>query len=153
MCYKKNDNRFEKIIFHTSKCFGTCPEYHLEINQKKEIKLHIEKVYEKRTLDTFKIGYYKGKLDDETYLELLSLIEHIDIEKSGNIEPKSESNTILIKEGSQLSLILYFKKQRKSMIYIHPVGHWQKLMTYVHKIANSENLTKVAEKFEIEPFD
>ena len=77
----------------------------------------------------------------------------VDIEKSGNIEPKSESNTILIKEGSQLSLILYFKKQRKSMIYIHPVGHWQKLMTYVHKITNSENLTKVAEKFEIEPFD
>ena len=40
---KKNDKGFEKIILHTSKCFGTCPEYHLELNQKKEIKLYVEK--------------------------------------------------------------------------------------------------------------
>ena len=77
---KKNDNGFEKIIFHTSKCFGTCPEYHLELNQKKEIKLFIEKAYKKRTLDTLKIGYYKGKIDNETYSELISLIEKIDLE-------------------------------------------------------------------------
>ena len=150
---KKNDNGFEKIIFHTSKCFGTCPEYHLELNQKKEIKLFIEKAYKKRTIDTLKIGFYKGKIDSETYSELISLIEKIDLEKSGIVEPIREPNTIVLKEGSQLSLILYIKNQRKPMIYIYPAGHWEKLMSFVYKISNLENLTKTSEELQIEPFN
>lgn len=150
---KKNDNGFEKIIFHTSKCFGTCPEYHLELNQKKEIKLFIEKAYKKRTIDTLKIGFYKGKIDSETYSELISLIEKIDLEKSGIVEPIREPNTIVLKEGSQLSLILYIKNQRKPMIYIYPAGHWEKLISFVYKISNSENLTKTSEELQIEPFN
>ena len=150
---KKNEGKFEKIIFHTSKCFGTCPEYHLELNQKKEIKLYVEKAYQKRKIDTVKIGYYKGKLDNETYSEFISLIEKIDIEKSGIIEPKQEPNTIILKEGSQLSLILYTNKQRKPIIYIYPAGHWEKLMNFVYKIANDDKLIKTKEKLEIEPFN
>ncbi len=150
---KKNEGKFEKIIFHTSKCFGTCPEYHLELNQKKEIKLYVEKAYQKRKIDTVKIGYYKGKLDNETYSEFISLIEKIDIEKSGIIEPKQEPNTIILKEGSQLSLILYTNKQRKPIIYIYPAGHWEKLMNFVYKIANDDKLIKTKEKLEIESFN
>ncbi|BCY29056.1 DUF6438 domain-containing protein [Flavobacterium okayamense] len=150
---KKNDNEFEKIIFHTSKCFGTCPEYHLEINKKKEVKLFIEKAYQKRKIDTLKIGYYKGKLDNETYSELISLIEKIDLEKSGITEPIREPNTIVLKEGSQLSIILYIKNQRKPMIYIYPAGHWEKLMSFVYKISSSENLTKTSEELKIEAFN
>lgn len=150
---KKNDKGFEKIIFHTSKCFGTCPEYHLELNQKKEIKLYVEKAYQKRKIDTLKIGNYKGKLDDETYSEFISLIKIIDFEKSGINEPKRETNTKILKEGSQLSLILYINKRRKPMINIYPAGHWEKLMTFLYKIADFESLTKTNEKLEIEPFN
>ena len=150
---KKNNNGFEKIIFHTSKCFGTCPEYHLEINKNKEVKLYVEKAYEKRKIDTLKMGYYKGKLDDKTYMEFIDLIKKIDLEKSGIIEPKREPNTIILKEGSQLSLILYTNKQRKPIIYIYPAGHWEKLMNFVYKIANDDKLIKTKEKLEIEPFN
>ena len=149
---QKTDLQFEKIIFHKSKCFGTCPEYHLELNNKREIKLYVEKAYQKRTIDTLKIGYYKGKLDNETYAEFINLLEKIDLEKSGIIEPKREPNTILIKEGSQLSLILYIDKQRKPIIYIYPEGHWQILMTFLYKITNHESLIKINEKFEVESF-
>lgn len=149
---KKDDTKFEKIIFHTSKCFGTCPEYHLELNQKREIKLHIEKIYNKRTLDTLKIGYYRGKLDDETYSELKSIIEKIDLKKSGIIEPILEQNTITLKEGTQLSLILYIKNQRKPMIYIYPEGHCNILISFIYKVSNLEYLTKTSEKLQIEPF-
>ena len=140
---KKNNNGFEKIIFHTSKCFGTCPEYHLEINKNKEVKLYVEKAYEKRKIDTLKMGYYKGKLDDKTYMEFIDLIKKIDLEKSGIIEPKREPNTIILSEGSQLSIILYIKKQRKPMIYIYPAGHWEKLMSFVYKIGKSESLASL----------
>ncbi len=150
---KKSEIKFEKIIFHTSKCFGTCPEYHLELNKKKEIKLYVEKTYQKRKIDTLKIGYYKGKLDKKTYSELISLIEEIDIEKSGIIEPKQEPNTIILKEGSQISLILYTNKQRKPIIYIYPAGHWEKLMNFVYKIAKDDKLIKTKEKLNIESFN
>ena len=68
---KKNDNEFEKIIFHTSECFGTCPEYHLEINQKKEVKLYVEKAYEEEIVlspITF-IAIVKG-IDNEKATEI-----------------------------------------------------------------------------------
>ena len=75
------------------------------------------------------------------------------MEKSGIVEPIREPNTIVLKEGSQLSLILYIKNQRKPMIYIYPAGHWEKLMSFVYKISNSENLTKTSEELQIEPFN
>lgn len=150
---KKKDVKFDKVIFHTSKCFGTCPEYHLELNQNKEIKLFVEKAYTKRTIDTSKMGYYKGKLDNETYAELVNLIETIDVQKSGIIEPKQEPNTIIIKEGSQLSLLLYNNKERKPITYIYPAGHWQKLMKFVYEVAADDKLIKTKEKLDIEAFD
>ena len=86
-------------------------------------------------------------------LETLNVGKKIDFEKSGIIEPKREPNTIILSEGSQLSIILYIKKQRKPMIYIYPAGHWEKLMTFVYKIGKSESLTKTTEKLEIESFN
>ena len=105
------------------------------------------------TRERFREMLRKGKLDDKTYIEFIDLIKKIDLEKSGIIEPKREPNTIILSEGSQLSIILYMKKQRKPMIYIYPAGHWEKLMTFVYKIGKSESLTKTTEKLEIESFN
>ncbi len=150
---KKVEDRFEKIIFHTTKCFGTCPEYHLELNKNQEIKLYTEKAYQKRKIDTSKIGYYKGKLDNKTYAEFLELLDKIDLKKSGIIEPIYEPNTILLNERSQLFLILYMDKKRKPIIYIYPAGHWQKIMTFLYKIAEDDSLIKINEELDIEKFD
>jgi len=147
---QKTNLRFKKIIFHTSSCFGTCPEYHLELNKKKEIKLHIEKAYQKREIDTAKMGYYKGKITTEVYKEFLSILNRLDIEKSGIIEPYRAPNTFFLREGSQLSLILYVNNKRKPMIYFYPAGIHIELMTYLYKLTNDKNLYKEKEKFEIE---
>lgn len=150
---KKVENRFEKIIFHTTKCFGTCPVYHLELNKNKEIKLYIEKAYQKRKIDTSRIGYYKGKLDNKTYAEFLGLLNKIDLKKSGIIEPIYEPNTTILEDGTQLYLILYIDKLRKPIIYIYPEGHWQKTMTFLYKIAEDESLIKINEELDIEKFN
>ena len=37
-CYRKGKPiKFEKIIFHTSMCFGDCPIYHLEVDSNKKL--------------------------------------------------------------------------------------------------------------------
>lgn len=150
---RKINSRFEKMIFHTSECFGTCPEYHLELNHNKEIKLHVEKAYQKRKIDTTRVGFYRGKLDKKTYKEFISLIEKIDLEKSGIEAPPVEPNTIILREGSLLTLILYIDNKRKPIRYIYPAGHWQNLMAYLYKISKDESLIKVSEKLEIESFN
>lgn len=153
-CSSNNFNKsFEKIIFHTTKCFGTCPVYHLEINNGGEVKLHIEKAYKNRIIDNSKIGYYTGKLGKSEYVELLNLIEEVDVEKSGIIEAKHDPKTVILKEGSQLHLIIYVGMQRKPMTHIYPVGHWNKLMKFVNNISNNSNLTKINKELYIEPFD
>ncbi|ESU19832.1 hypothetical protein FEDK69T_30880 [Flavobacterium enshiense DK69] len=146
----KINSRFEKMIFHTSKCFGTCPEYHLELNQNKKIKLYIEKAYQNYKIDSTRIGFYRGKLDKETYNEFLSILEKIDLEKSGTKAPPVEPNTITLSEGSQLTLILYIDNKRKPMRYIYPAGLMQDLMAFLYKISKDKSLTKVNEKLEIE---
>jgi hypothetical protein len=150
---KKINSKFEKITFHTSKCFGTCPEYHLELKQNRKIKLYIEKAYKDHKLDTEKIGFYRGKLNKETYNEFLSILKKIDLEKSGIESPPIEANTIILREGSQLTLILYFDNERKPIKYIYPAGLWQELMSFLYKIADDKNLLKVNEEIEIESFN
>src|SRR5690606_25439844 len=41
----KTNFSFEKITLHTEMCLGTCPIYHLEINNDKQIKLFVEEFY------------------------------------------------------------------------------------------------------------
>lgn len=147
---RKINPGFEKIIFHTSKCFGTCPEYHLELNHNKEIRLYIEKAYDKRKIDTARIGFYRGKLDKKTYKEFQSILEKIDWEKSGMEAPPVAPKTITLSEGSQLTLILYIDNKRKPIKYIYPSGHWQNLMAFLYKISEDKSLIKVSEKLEIE---
>ena len=84
---KKNEGKFEKIIFHTSKCFGTCPEYHLELNQKKEIKLYVEKAYQKRKIDTVIVN--DGKIPKEFILKY-----HREEEKDPVVIDKDEINKL-----------------------------------------------------------
>jgi len=54
---------FQKVIFHTSECQGSCPIYHLEIDKDKNVNLHAAEVYEFSTergyeLDSSKIAVF-----------------------------------------------------------------------------------------------
>ncbi|MFY1046559.1 DUF6438 domain-containing protein [Chryseobacterium sp. GP-SGM7] len=75
--------RFDKIIYKTTGCFGTCPTYYLEISSDKTIKLFAETVFKKETsifdfkLDSTKMGYFKGQLDDHTFYKLNENVKKI----------------------------------------------------------------------------
>lgn len=67
---------FDKITYKTTSCYGTCPTYYLEINSDKTFKLFAETVFKDNTsifdfeLDSTKMGYFKGKLDDKSFQNL-----------------------------------------------------------------------------------
>lgn len=81
-CTQENP-KFDKIIYKTTSCFGTCPTYYLEINSDKTFQLFAEEVFKDDfsiygyELDSAKMGYFKGKLDDATFQNLNKKIQKI----------------------------------------------------------------------------
>lgn len=147
----KTVTKFDRIIFHTTKCFGTCPEYHLELNNNKEVKLFVEKEYQKRELNPERIGYYRGQLDQKKYDEFLSLLEKINLKKSGMYRPLKE-NEIPLSDGPKLKMILYSNDTRKPIEAIYPIELWEKMITFVYQTGKEPGFVKVDEKLEIESF-
>ncbi|AZA74821.1 DUF6438 domain-containing protein [Chryseobacterium indoltheticum] len=81
-CTQENP-KFDKIIYKTTSCFGTCPTYYLQINSDKTFQLFAEEVFKDDfsiygyELDSSKMGYFKGKLDDATFQNLNKKIQKI----------------------------------------------------------------------------
>jgi hypothetical protein len=59
----KNAIQFDKIIYHSTTCYGGCPAYHLLLNNNKSIWLDAEYVYKDKygdvasDLDSTKMGF------------------------------------------------------------------------------------------------
>ncbi|MCU7616081.1 DUF6438 domain-containing protein [Chryseobacterium sp. PBS4-4] len=81
-CTNESPN-FDKLIYKTTGCFGTFPTYYLEINNDKSFKLYAETVYKKETsifdfeLDSAKMGYFIGQLDELTFQNLTKKIRRV----------------------------------------------------------------------------
>ncbi|UUV20460.1 DUF6438 domain-containing protein [Paenimyroides aestuarii] len=84
----KTNISFEKVILHTEMCLGTCPIYHLEINNDKQIKLFVEEFYIEQSFekDLSRMGYFTGKLSEKEFLYLINLLEDIDFNENKTIE-------------------------------------------------------------------
>src|ERR1700743_1477205 len=61
---------FEKIIYHSGHCNGTCPQIDLEIDSNGVILLKRDIWSKKGVTDPRKSGNFKGKIDPETYFGL-----------------------------------------------------------------------------------
>jgi len=71
--------KLEKIIFHTSRCRGKCPVYHLQVDSTKQIHLFAEYVASRtyNASDTSKTGYFIGTVNDTTFYKLTNIIQKI----------------------------------------------------------------------------
>lgn len=141
-----NDIKFEKLMFHTSDCFGTCPTFHLEIDSLKNAKLFIEEIFKKNlefNIDSSQIGYYKGKLNKEDYEELIHLL------KTCNLK-SLEFNEATCCDGSIISIIVYFNGQRKYLMSMFPPVISNRLINHLYKICKTNSFKKTTEQFEIE---
>jgi len=83
-CQPKNV-KLEKLVFHSSICMGTCPEYHLEIMGDKTMRLHIETIYKNPENfdyqeDVDKQGYYRGKINESDFKKLDNMIQTFELD-------------------------------------------------------------------------
>jgi hypothetical protein len=137
--------KLDKIIFHTSRCFGFCPTYHLQVDDKKEVKLYSEQVYKNRSIETdkTKTGYFVGVLSDTTFNKLTNELSVIGLD---TLEFDGSSCC----DGSEITIIVYYNGKRKFLKAMFPPDKADKLIGILYDICETSNLTRVTQKFDIE---
>jgi hypothetical protein len=114
--------QFEKLVYTTTSCRGDCPEFYMEIDNRKNVYLDgLFFVYEKiipdtihgltkahpdLLLDTARSGYFVGVLDDTLYNQLILLLKtsHLKTVKV----PRS-----MVSDGPNETLTIFFSGQQK----------------------------------------
>jgi hypothetical protein len=137
---------FDKIIFHTTECFGTCSVYHLEVDNSKKARLHAQVVYRPRSgyqTDSASQGYFEGQLGDTTFEKLIKAIQTCNIKTL-------KMNNELCCDGSISTIIVYFNGQRKYFKTMFPPVIANELIKVLYEICETESLKKTTEKLEIE---
>jgi hypothetical protein len=143
-----NNNRpaFDKIIFHTSICFGTCPAYHLELDSHRRIKLFAESVPDEKLPmwhDTTKMGYFTGIADENKFDQLSHIIQTIGVEKL-------KFNGINCCDGSMIRIIIYRNGKKTMLASMFPPEKAGPLISVLYQICGTSNLKRSTKPFNIE---
>lgn len=146
--YKEDVSAFDKIIFHTTGCYGKCRTYHLEVDSDKNLRLYIETAYKNEELlnfetDTSTIGYYIGKADNKTFAFINSELKNIGLDTL-------EFNSSMGIDGSMKTIIVYYDGKRKVLQSQIPPKAADKLIALLYSLCETNNLTKTTKEFGIE---
>jgi hypothetical protein len=136
---------FEKIVFHTTQCYGTCNVYHLQVEQSGAFKLHRAFMYDHETYyrDSTAEGYFTGQLPDSLYQPLLHALRTINL-RSLNMD------TVLCCDAPVKTVIVYFNGQRKYFKTMFPPRFTDRLILALYNICGYANGSRVNEPFKLE---
>jgi len=135
---------FDKVIFHTSMCFGNCPVYHLELDKNKNVKLYTELTYGKNwEVDSSKMGYFEGLVSETTFEKLSFIIKTIGIDTL-------HFNNVLCCDGSVYTIIVYHNGKRKFLQSMTPPIKARELIMNLYEVCRKSNLKRTNKKFKIE---
>ncbi|WP_166968108.1 DUF6438 domain-containing protein [Yeosuana marina] len=144
---KDKNFKFEKLVFHTSTCFGSCPVIHLEILKDGTFKLD-GTYYKNRSYnskDTERSGSFTGILKDEELKELNDLIV-----KSRITTFEDTKGNMFCCDGAVKTIILYHNGKRNYFKAMFEPRLVQELISFLYQIDKKAELTRTDEKFEFE---
>lgn len=139
---------FEKLIFHTSSCFGTCPVLHLELNADKNFKLYAEGVYFQNTgfplqPDSSKMGYFTGVVADTLFTSIINEYNKIGMDTL-------TFNNVECCDASIITIIAYYKGKRKYLRSMFPPPATRDFISRLYDVCEKNKMTKSNKKFKIE---
>ncbi len=137
--------KLEKIIYHTTSCFGSCPTINLEIANDRTFYLEGEfykdnSMYE---MDSIKSGAFIGKLNDTLYNELINILQTCNLRTL--IFPEVHGA-----DAPVTTLIIYYNGQRKYLKSMFPPIIANKLIEFLYLVNERANLTRTNVKQKIE---
>ena len=140
--------KLEKIIFHTSLCFGECSVYHLEVKNNKAVRLYAETVFKNTGKfnyqnDIDKEGYFVGKATDANFRRLDSIIQNIGIDTL-------KFNDLNCCDGVLYTIIVYYDGKKKILKSMFPPEKANDLISTLYSICKESNVMRTDDGFEIE---
>ncbi|SFU17681.1 hypothetical protein SAMN04489724_4687 [Algoriphagus locisalis] len=138
---------FDKLIFHTSACFGSCPVINLEILSDKSIRFtgNYFKDENFNETDSARYGNFSGQLSDQLYNELIDLIITSKI-----TEMENKQNQVLCCDAAVKTLILYHNDTRKYYKAMFEPSVLRNLISFLYSINQNLDLTQVEDNFYFE---
>ncbi|MEW5675640.1 DUF6438 domain-containing protein [Flavobacterium enshiense] len=145
---KTTSDTFEKIVFHSSACFGDCPVYHLEVKNDKKVKLISEESprssKQKSSESINKEPIYKtGSINDGTFNRLTHELKAIGMDSI-------EFDGVTCCDRPLITIILYHNGKRTFLQSMFPPEKANKLIEILYEISKSEALQKSDEIFFVE---
>lgn len=136
--------KLEKIIFHTSMCFGNCPVYHLEVDNNKNIKLsNVVNIKKATDFKVIEVNNFIGKADDSTFNKLINELNTIGLDSL-------QFGKAMCCDGSIKTIIVYYNGKRKFMKSMFPPENADKLIDILYDICRTKSLKRTDEEFEVE---
>jgi hypothetical protein len=142
------DPEFEKIIFHTSACFGDCPIYHLEVKNDKKVKLITEKSFRNSKLKLNepenRIPNYRiGTVNDTMFNQLAAELNTIGLESL-------EFDGATCCDRPLITIIVYYNGKRKLLQSMFPPDKANRLIEILYEVSKSNDYQKSNDAFSLE---
>jgi hypothetical protein len=137
--WKTKELSFEKIFFHSSECFGSCPFIDFEINSKGFVKYK----FASWAADSSNRGHFIGQMPDSVYQHFQKLLQNCQLETL-------RWNAVTCCDGVVVTLIIYFNKERKYIRSMLPSVVTNDLLSFFYTLNSKMEFTKTDQKFYME---
>lgn len=144
----KNTVGFDKLIYHTTDCFGDCHTYHLELDSEKNVKLYAEQVLKpnwrfKLEKDTARMAYFSGVASDSSFNKLSNIVKTIGLD------------TLNFKwadccDAPITTIIVYYDGKRRNFSSMFPPEKARPLIEALMEICQHSQVKRTQERFTIE---
>jgi hypothetical protein len=138
-----NDFKLSKLVYHLSRCNGTCPSMDLEIDSNKTVYVNREYYKTKSDIDSSSSGRFKGTLTQEQDIKLMEIL------KKSNLD-SLEFAPVGITDVPETTIIVYYNGKRKYLKSARPPLVANDLITLLKSIGGDKGLERTNEVKELE---
>jgi hypothetical protein len=135
--------KFEKLVFHATRCFGTCPAIDLQVDSNRNIFIRRQVFKNRSETDESLSGDFSGKLDTKQYEDFLQILlsSHYDT---------LHFPDVFCCDGSVTTIIVYHNGQRKYLKSMFPPPEATTLIQYLKQLALETSLPRSATEIKLE---
>jgi hypothetical protein len=140
---KKDQMKFEKLIFHSRCCTDTCPKISLQINNNHSMIVNRSVFTPGNRKEAPVSEQFKGMIPDEKFNELLRVLQ------SSNYE-NLPTPDVYVCNGVVITLIVYCDGKRKQLQLFAVPEEASELFSFLYKIDKELPLTRTKETIKLE---
>lgn len=134
---------FEKIIYHSSHCNGTCPQIDLEIDSNRTFLLKLDIWKGKGVTDDHKSGTFKSEIDPKTFFNLFANLIASDYT---NLKFPPE----FCCDGVVTTLIIYANGKRTMLKSMTPPAKAHQLISFLYNLGINSRIPPTTDEINIE---